>query len=212
MRAREVGRSRWPRLMPEAPARRNRELCKAVVDHRYGKPYQRAPFSMSLALQPSLPQLTPERPQDAAAVEALVLRAFGPGRYAKAAERLREGRAPALALSVVAWNAGKIVGCVRQWAVRVDDRAAIFLGPIAVDVEYRRHGLGAAMVERACEAAAAAGHDLIVLVGDPPFFGPLGFEAAPNVAMPGPVDQRRVMAKALRPGAGKALAGVVTPA
>ncbi len=212
MRARAVDRSRWPRLMPEALVPRNRELCKAVVDHRYGRPYQRAPFSMTLALQPSLPQLAPERPQDADAVEALVLRAFGPGRYAKAAERLREGRGPALALSVVAWDAGEIVGCVRQWPVKVGDRAAVFLGPIAVDLEYRRHGLGAAMVERACEAAAAAGHDLIVLVGDAPFFGPLGFEAAPEVAMPGPVDQRRVMAKTLRTGAAKALAGVVAPA
>jgi predicted N-acetyltransferase YhbS len=167
---------------------------------------------MSLARETPTPPLAAERPQDADAVERLVLRAFGPGRFAKAAERLREGRAPALALSVTAWEDGELVGSVRQWTVKVGDRPAIFLGPIAVEREHRRHGLGAALVERACEAAAGAGHDLIVLVGDVPFFGPLGFVAAPGVVMPGPVDQRRVLTRALKPAAADGLKGAVTPA
>ncbi|MGH6957993.1 MAG: GNAT family N-acetyltransferase, partial [Caulobacteraceae bacterium] len=76
---------------------------------------------MSLNLAPSLPPLVAERPEDAAAVEALVLRAFGPGRYAKAAERLREGRRPILDLSFVAWEGQRPVGCVRLWRVRVGE-------------------------------------------------------------------------------------------
>lgn len=155
---------------------------------------------MSLALAQTLPPLAAERPEDAPAVERLILRAFGPGRFAKAAERLREGRTPLPDLSFVAWDAGAVVGCVRLWSVRVGGASAVLLGPIAVDPDHRSHGLGAALVMRACEATAAAGHRLIVLVGDPPFFGPLGFVAAPKVIMPGPVDQRRVMARALSPG------------
>ena len=168
---------------------------------------------MSLApASPPAPTLTAERPLDAAAVDALILRAFGPGRFAKAAERLREGRPHDFALSVVAWEDGELVGCVRQSAVSVGDAPAVFLGPIAVELSHRKHGLGAALVKAACGAAAAAGHDLIVLVGDVPFFGPLGFVAAPKVAMPGPVDQRRVMMKALKSGAHQDLAGAVAPA
>jgi len=167
---------------------------------------------MTVLPAPVTPTLTAERPEDADAVERLVLRAFGPGRFAKAAERLREGRAPTLELSVVARDRGALVGSVRQWTVKVGETQAIFLGPIAVEQEYRSHGLGAALIERACAAAARAGHAAIVLVGDMPFFGPLGFAPAPGVIMPGPVDQSRVLARALLPGAAAGLRGLVVAA
>jgi predicted N-acetyltransferase YhbS len=167
---------------------------------------------MSLAAQPTSPSLTRERPQDADAVERLVLRAFGPGRFAKAAERLREGRSPRLDLSMAAWDGRELVGSVRQWTVRVGETPAIFLGPIAVEESYRSHGVGAALVEQACAAARAAGYDVTVLVGDMPFFGPLGFAPAPGVVMPGPVDQGRVLARALTAGADRALEGLVVAA
>jgi predicted N-acetyltransferase YhbS len=167
---------------------------------------------MSLAIQPALPSLRCERPQDAAAVERLVLRAFGPGRFAKAAERLREGRAPRLDLSIVAWDGRELVGSVRQWAVKVGEAPAIFLGPIAVETDHRSHGLGAALIERACAAAAGAGHAVIVLVGDMPFFGPLAFAPAGGVIMPGPVDESRVLARALTPGADVDLSGRIVAA
>jgi predicted N-acetyltransferase YhbS len=144
-------------------------------------------------------------------VEALVLRAFGPGRFAKAAERLREGRAPAYALSFTAWDGRRLIGCARQWRVHVGETPAIFFGPIAVDPAWRSHGLGAALTDRACDAAAAGGHRIVVLVGDMPFFGPLGFQVAPGVTMPGPVDPRRVLARALHPGAELHLQGLVAP-
>src|SRR5580658_7579519 len=109
---------------------------------------------MSAAFAIPAPSLANERLEDAAAVEALVLRAFGPGRFAKAAERLREGRAPRLDLSFVAWDEGRIAGCVQLWDVTVGGARAVLLGPIAVDAEMRSQGLGAALVARACEAAA----------------------------------------------------------
>ena len=166
---------------------------------------------MSLAPAQALPPIVTERPADAPLIEALVLCAFGPGRFAKAAERLREGRSPLLALSFTAWDGRALVGCARQWRVTVGETPAIFFGPIAVDPAWRSNGLGAALTERACDAAAAAGHALVVLVGDMPFFGPLGFAPAPGVILPGPVDQRRVLAKALQPGATDNLRGIVTP-
>jgi predicted N-acetyltransferase YhbS len=149
----------------------------------------------------SLPSLTRERPEDADAVAALVLRAFGPGRFAKAAERLREGGAPDYDLSFLAWDDDRLVGCVQLWRVTVGGAPAILLGPIAVEPAYRHHGLGGALIDRACAAAAEAGHHLIVLVGDMPLFGPHGFTPAPKVVMPGPVDQRRVLALTLVAGA-----------
>jgi len=192
--------------MPELDRLRNR-----VVDRRCGCPYVRAP-PMSLAAAPSPPPLVAERLKDADAVERLILAGFGPGRFVKAAERLREGRTPLLELSFVAWDRGRIVGCVRQWAVSVGGAPAIMLGPFAVEPAYQSHGLGAALIERACDAAADAGHGLIVLVGDPPYFGPLGFVAAPKVVMPGPVDPRRVLIRPLRPSADAGIGGLVAAA
>lgn len=165
----------------------------------------------ALAALPDPPVLLPERPADRARVEGLIARAFGPGRFAKTAERLREYAAPDLAMSFVAWEGPAAVGCVRQWPVHVGDTPALLLGPFAVESAERGRGLGAALIRRACDAAADAGHGLIVLVGDEPFFGPLGFSVAlaSRVRLPGPVDQRRVLARELRSGVAAGLAGML---
>ena len=58
-----------------------------------------------------------EKASDAAAREALLDAAYGPARFAKTSERLREGREPARGLSLVAVDCGQIVGTVRLWHV-----------------------------------------------------------------------------------------------
>ena len=62
------------------------------------------------------------------------------------------------------------------------------------------------------QAAAAGGREAILLVGDLPYFGPLGFEVVPagRIALPGPVDPRRVLWRALKPGGTDGLNGAVT--
>jgi len=158
-------------------------------------------------------RLALERGEDRAACDALVDAAFGPGRYAKTAERLREGNQARADLCFCAWGEGALVGSVRLWPVRIGGRAGLFLGPIAVERAWRKHGIGAALVEAACAAAAEAGDGLVLLVGDPPFFGPLGFEAVPagRATLPGPVDPGRVLWRALRAGALDGVAGEVAP-
>ena len=71
--------------MPELGGGRNRAVAIVSLTAATDTP-KSAPLPMSLAAQPAPPSLTRERPQDADAVERLVLRAFGPGRFAKAAE------------------------------------------------------------------------------------------------------------------------------
>ncbi len=149
----------------------------------------------------ALPPLVLEQPSDTGAVDALIERAFGPGRYVKAAERLREHNHPLLDISYVAWSDGALVGCVRMWPIRIGSSPAVLLGPFAVEPEWRSRGLGAALIECACAAAVAAGHGLIVLVGDASYFAPLGFGIVPpgRIVMPGPVDPARVMFRAFLP-------------
>lgn len=131
-----------------------------------------------------------ETPADAAAVEALVLAAFGPGRFAKTAERLRERAA--MAAGFVAQDGGRIIGSVRLWSITIGETPSLFLGPIAVAADSRKAGLGADLV-RACVAHARDHAALgLLLVGDAPYFGRFGFREAADVILPGPVDRRRV--------------------
>ncbi len=156
--------------------------------------------------------ITPEAAADAAEVQDLVDRVFGPGRYAKAAERLREGNRFLPEPSLVAREDGRLAGTVRLWPVKVGEADALLLGPIAVDPAARRRGLGAALAARSCQAAAEAGHERIVLVGDLGFFERIGFEALEpgRIRMPGPADPRRILVRALKPGAWEGISGVVT--
>jgi predicted N-acetyltransferase YhbS len=157
-----------------------------------------------MTLQPAAPvpalTLQSEQPADAARIEALLDRAFGPGRFTKVSERVRELADFAPELSVCAWDGDRLLGVVRMWRVAVGGQPVVFLGPLAVEQDDRSAGVGALLAARACEAAAAAGESHVLLVGDEPYFGRVGFAAAPAsaVILPGPVDQRRVLARALQ--------------
>ena len=158
-------------------------------------------MSVSPARPPEAPVLALEQPEDAAAIELLLDRAFGPGRFTKVSERVREFAEFAPDLSFCAWSEGRPVGVVRQWRVSVGDQPVVFLGPLAVEDDRRSEGLGARLVTEATRAAEAAGEAAVLLVGDESFFGPLGFSTtvARAVATPGPVEQRRVLARLFRP-------------
>ena len=152
-----------------------------------------------MSLQPCRPPpeltLVNETTAHGAEVEALLNRAFGPGRFAKVSERVREFADFAQDLSFVAVEDGKLIGSVRMWRVNAGDQPVVFLGPLAVEASERRHGLGAMLVERACAATQAAGEACVVLVGDLPYFERVGFAIAPDVRLPGPVDPKRVLSR-----------------
>ena len=141
--------------------------------------------------------LRSETAADALKVDALIDRAFGPGRFVKSSERVREVAEFRPDLSMCALESGRLVGSVRMWRVHVGPTPAIFLGPIAVESDARSAGVGGLLVDAACKAAEAAGFPLVVLVGDVPYFGRFGFDndQTRQVRMPGPVDQRRVLAR-----------------
>ena len=89
---------------------------------------------------PSDFRLQLERPEDAPAVERVVARAFGPGRFAKVSYRVRERARFRSDLSFAAWREGALFGTVRLWSIRIGEAPAVFLGPIAVDSEQRSGG------------------------------------------------------------------------
>lgn len=147
-----------------------------------------------------------ERPSDATAREALLDAAFGPGRFAKACERLREGRHAAEGLSFVASDGADLVGTVRLWHVEIGRRASLMLGPLAVSKTKRSAGIGGALMDHALRRAKKLGHESVILVGDAPYYTRWGFDAAltEGFVLPGPVDRDRFRGVELVP---RALAG-----
>ena len=159
-------------------------------------------------------EIRSEQPQDVASIEALVAASFGPGRYAKSAYRLREGVHAEAGLSFVAIEDGTLRGSARFWPVFVGNERALLLGPLAVQSDQRGRGIGIALMQRGIEEAKARGHRAIILVGDEPYYGRVGFKPVPSGRMkfPGPVNSARILALGLADGALDALQGPVTRA
>ena len=154
-----------------------------------------------------------ETPDDAAAIERLHERTFGPGRFAKTAYRLREQAAHRLDVSFTARIGTLLVGSVWLSPIRIGETKALLLGPLTVEPAFRERGVGQALIERALKEARAKGHRLVILVGDESYYGKCGFKRVPpgRAIMPGPVDPARLLVAELEEGAFDGVAGPIRP-
>lgn len=154
---------------------------------------------------------TPSKHADA--IEALYDKTFGPGHFAKTAERLRERNQSLPEINRVAVQDGDIIGACRVWPIIVGDGAvsALFIGPVAIDPDFQGQRLGLSVTGEALEAATKAGWGAAVIIGSPRYFSELGFEvvAADRFVFPGPQDMSRVMVRGLA-GKPDQLAGPIT--
>ncbi len=157
--------------------------------------------------------ISPETADDALAIDRLHERTFGPGRYARTAYRIREGAQHQLELSYVARIGTLLVGSVRLTPVRIGENKALLLGPLTVEPPFRERGIGLQLIERALEGARKKGHRLMVLVGDEPYYGKVGFKRIPKgqASMPGPVDPARLLIAELQAGAFEGVSGPIRP-
>ena len=141
---------------------------------------------------------------DAFVLSELSAQAFGPGRFARSAYRVREGVPPVQALSLCAVLDARLVGGIRFTSIRIGDgEGALLLGPLVVDPAEKGKGYGKALVEEGLARAKAEGFRLVLLVGDMPYYGRFGFQPVPpgRITLPGPVDPARLLALELVPGA-----------
>ncbi len=157
--------------------------------------------------------ILPEKADDALAIERLHERTFGPGRLARSAYRIREGRGHLLDLSFTARIGTLLVGSVRLTPICIGDTKALLLGPLTVEPPFRERGVGTALISRALEVAKRAHHRLVVLVGDEPYYGKSGFKRIPKgrVKFPGPVDPARLLVAELVDNAFDGVSGMIRP-
>lgn len=146
-----------------------------------------------------------------AEIEDINAQAFGPGRFTRAAYKIREGGPHDRGLSFVALHEGTVVASVRMTPVAAGEGRALLLGPLAVRDAFKNIGIGRKLVAITLEAAASAGAAAVILVGDEPYYGPLGFKKIPRgqITMPRPVDLDRLLAVEIAAGAVSRLSGEV---
>ena len=134
-----------------------------------------------------------ERTADAAAREPLLDAAYGPVRFTKPSQRLRDGREPADGLSFVAVEDGRVVGT--RPALDGHGRR----GPAGAAARPARRRSAAAataasarrLMRRALRDAERRGHRAVLLVGDASYYGRFGFSAAKtgSLGCPGPTTR-----------------------
>ena len=149
----------------------------------------------------------------AEAIEDLFDRTFGPGHFAKTAERLREFSWSLPEITRLAVLEGDIVAVCRVWPLKVgpaQDRA-LFYGPVAVAPAHRGSRLGLTVTGEALEAGTQAGWPAAILIGAASYFGEIGFTVPPKgqLSFPGPQDPARIMIRNLA-GDASLLSGRVT--
>ena len=156
--------------------------------------------------------IRPERPGDADSIERLHARAFGPGRFARTAYRLREGTLPLGDLCFTALVGTYLVGSVRVAPAEAGGPLLV-LGPLTVDPSFGQRGIGGSLMRASLDAARVGGHGLVILVGDAPYYRRFGFAPVPpgGLLPPGPVDPARFLWLELRPGASETVSGIVRP-
>ncbi len=157
-------------------------------------------------------RLAAENKDDWWEVEALYDLTFAPGREALSSYRLREGVLPVADLCLTARDKDDVLaGVIRYWPVVIGENNAktLLLGPIAVHPTRQGEGLGGLLMRESLSLAKQAGWGRVMLVGDAPYYQRFGFNKAPDLNFPPPVNPDRILTQELAEGAFKDVSGSV---
>ena len=123
--------------------------------------------------------IRPEQSGDAPAIHAVHKAAFPTVAEAELVDRLRSnGKA---AVSLVAVDAARVVGHILFTPVTFDPPVSVIafgLAPMAVLHDHEKHGVGRRLVQNGLAECHAQGACLVVVLGDPTYYGRFGFERA----------------------------------
>jgi predicted N-acetyltransferase YhbS len=152
-------------------------------------------------------------PSDHDAIEHLLDLSFGSDRHSKTSYRLREGNSAVPGLSLIIRDDGVgIAGTISFWPIVIGgtDTHALLLGPLAVHPDRQGKGIGLALMREGLARAKSAGHELVLLVGDEPYYAKVGFQKIPTglITLPGPTNADRFLFLELRPGALRGVSGL----
>jgi putative acetyltransferase len=138
--------------------------------------------------------IRPERDVDRAAISAVTEAAFAGHPHSDQTEPLIIDRLRAdgaLSLSLVAEEAGEVIGHVAFSPVTITPAAAGWygLGPVSVRPDGQGGGVGSELIRRGLEMLRDAGANGCVVVGEPEFYVKFGFRSEPGLVFPGCAPQ-----------------------
>jgi predicted N-acetyltransferase YhbS len=150
---------------------------------------------------PVPPQSQPSKirfatPGDDAFVDDLQAAAFGPGRFARTAFRVRERFPIDRSLSLIAEVDGTPAACVWMTPISVGGIDGYMLGPLATHPNFRKRGIGKQLAREVTRIALERSEgSFVLLIGDRDYYCPLGWQPTRlgAVEWPGPVDPSRVL-------------------
>ena len=122
--------------------------------------------------------------------------AFGPGRFARTAYRVRERFPIDKSLSLIAEVDGVACGSVWMTPISVGGIDGYMLGPLATHPNFRKRGAGKLLAKEVTRIALERGKgSFVLLVGDQDYYCPLGWQVTTPGAVKwlGPVDPTRVL-------------------
>jgi predicted N-acetyltransferase YhbS len=109
-------------------------------------------------------------------VEKLLDDAFGADRRQRTAYLLRKDMPVIAHLSFAVTDHYPVIGSIQCWPVSIGDAPLILVGPVAVSPDRQGQGIGRRLMHAAL-AAVQTGDALMVMIGDPEYYGRFGFHA-----------------------------------
>jgi putative acetyltransferase len=135
-------------------------------------------------------KIRPETAADVPAIEAVTISAFLKAPHTSHTEQFIVSalrKAGLLTISLVADAEGTVIGHVAVSPVSVSDGASRWfgLGPVSVGPEHQGRGLGSRLIQEALRTLREQGAAGCVLLGEPEYYARFGFQADPNLILPG---------------------------
>jgi putative acetyltransferase len=139
----------------------------------------------------------PERPEDHAAIRAVLEAAFDTSAEAELVDVLRASEDLVPELCLVAEREGEVVGYIAFSRARLEGPATgegdggpeiLALAPMAVRPDSQNRGIGSELVAEALQRAEGTPYPLVVVLGHPDYYPRFGFDPASAYGIACPYD------------------------
>lgn len=134
-------------------------------------------------------EIRESRPGEQSAIQALYPRAFPEEDLLPVVTALLHETDGVI--SLVALSDGLVVGhaVFTDCGIEGSDRRIALLGPLCVDPDHQRNGIGQALIREGIVCMGMRGAALICVLGDPEYYGRTGFLPERGISTPYPIPE-----------------------